>query len=290
MAMVPLACQAVIDHVRVASRPSPGNHATRARLSSTDARSGETIAPRPKKPLDRVREAMRLKLYSRHTEDASVTWITRYIFFHNTRHPKDMGAADIEAFLTHLSGQQQVAASTHNQALSALLFLDRDALRQPLGGPIDAVRARKLRHVPTVLTTEEVLQVIRSLSGPHALKAKVLSGTGLRLMECLRLRVKDLDVAQREIVVRDGKSLNGRVTMLPASLVAPLQEHLAQVQRLHAQDLAQRVAPVSLPFARARKYPHAGRLWIWPHVFPSDRLSQDPRTGIIRRHHAHERG
>jgi site-specific recombinase XerD len=168
-----------------------------------------------------VREAIRLKHYSRHTEDAYVTWITRYIFFHDTRHPKDMGAVDIEALLTHLAGQQKVAASTHNQAPSALLYLYHDVLRQPLGGTIDTVRARKPRRVPTVLTTEEVLQVIRSLSDTHALMAKVLYGAGLRLMECLRLRVKDLDVAQREIVVRDGKGLNDRVTVLPASLVAP---------------------------------------------------------------------
>jgi integron integrase len=245
---------------------------------------------RPKKLLDHVREAIRLKHDSRHTEDASVTWITRDIFFHDTRHPKAMGAAEIEAFLTHLAVQQTVAASTQNQALSALLFLDRDVLRQPLDGPIDAIRARKPRRLPTVLTTEEVLQVIGTLSGTSALMAKLLYGTGMRLMECLRLRVKDLDFGQLQIVVRDGKGLNDRVTMLPASLIVPLQEHLARVQRLHAHDVAQRVAPVYLPFALERKYPHAGRLWIWQFVFPSDRLSKDPRTGIIRRHHAHERG
>jgi integrase len=213
---------------------------------------------RPEKLLDHVREAIRLKHDSRHTEDASVTWITRDIFFHDTRHPKAMGAAEIEAFLTHLAVQQTVAASTQNQALSALLFLDRDVLRQPLDGPIDAIRARKPRRLPTVLTTEEVLQVIGTLSGTSALMAKLLYGTGMRLMECLRLRVKDLDFGQLQIVVRDGKGLNDRVTMLPASLIVPLQEHLARVQRLHAHDVAQRVAPVSMPFALERKYPQAG--------------------------------
>jgi integron integrase len=248
------------------------------------------MEPRPKKRLDHVRDAIRLKHYSRHTEEAYVTWIKRYIFFHGTRHPKDMGAAEIEAFLTHLAVQQKVAASTQHQALSALLFLYRDVLRQPLDGPIDAIRTRKPRRLPTVLTTEETLQVIGALSGTSALMAKLLYGTGMRLMECLRLRVKDLDFAQRQIIVRDGKGMDDRVTMLPASLVVPLQEHLSRVQRLHAQDVAHRVVPVSLPFALERKYPHAGRLWIWPYVFPSDRLSKDPRTGIIRRHHADESG
>jgi integron integrase len=248
------------------------------------------MAQRPKKLLDHVRDAIRLKHYSRHTEEAYVTWIKRYIFFHDTRHPKAMGAAEIEVFLTHLAVQQKVAASTQNQALSALLFLYRDVLRQPLDGPIDAIRARKPKRLPTVLTKEEALQVIEALSGTHTLMAKLLYGTGMRLMECLRLRVKDLDFAQRQIIVRDGKGLNDRVTMLPASLVVPLQEHLSRVQRLHAQDVAHRVAPVYLPFALERKYPRAGRLWIWQYVFPSNGLSKDPRTGIIRRHHAHESG
>jgi integron integrase len=248
------------------------------------------MEPRPKKLLDHVRDAIRLKHYSLHTEHAYVTWIKRYIFFHDKRHPKDMGVAEIEAFLTHLAVQQKVAASTQNQALSALLFLYRDVLRHPLDGSIDAIRARKPTRLPTVLTKEEALQVIGALSGTHQLMAKMLYGTGMRLMECLRLRVKDLDFAQQQIIVRDGKGMNDRVTMLPASLVIPLQAHLSLVKQLHAQDVAQRVAPVYLPFALARKYPHAGRLWIWQYVFPSDRLSKDPRTGIIRRHHAHESG
>jgi integrase len=192
-----------------------------------------------------VRDTIRLKHDLRHTEEAYVTWIKRFMFFHDNRHPKDMGAADIEAFLTHPAVQQNVAASTQNQDLSALLFLYRDVLRQPPDGPIDAIRARNATRLPTVLTKEEALQVLRALSGTHQLMAKVLYSTGMRLMECLRLRVKDLDFAQQQIIVRDGKGMRDRVTMLPASLVGPLQEHLSHVQRLHAQDVAQRAAPVS---------------------------------------------
>lgn len=198
----------------------------------------------PKQWLDQVRDAIRLKHDSIRTEESSVTWIKRSMFFHDKRHRKDMGSADIEAFLTHLAVQQKVAASTQNQALSALLFLDRDVLRHPPDGPIDALRARKPTRLPTVLTTEEALQVIGALSGTSALMATWLYGTGMRLMECLRLRVNDLDVAHQPLVVRDSKGRDDRVTRLPASLVVPLQDHLSPVQRLHAQDVAQRVAPV----------------------------------------------
>ena len=243
---------------------------------------------RPKKLLDQVREAIRLKHYSIRTEESYVTWIKRYILFHNKRHPNEMASAEIEAFLTHLAVQQKVAASTQNQALSALLFLYRDVLKKPLDFPIDAVRAKKPKRVPTVLTKDEALTVIERLSGPHRLMGKLLYGSGLRLMECLRLRVKDLDFAQCQIIVRDGKGMEDRITMLSESLISPLQEHLLHVKRLHAQDVAQGVGPVYLPFALERKYPRAGRLWIWQYIFPSDRLSKDPRTGIIRRHHLSE--
>jgi len=246
------------------------------------------MAYRPKKLLDQVREAIRLKHYSLRTEEAYVTWIKRYIFFHNKQHASELGSVAIEAFLTHLAVDQQVAASTQNQALSALLFLYRDVLNTPLDLRIDAIRAKKPKRLPTILTKEETLTVIERLSGTPRLMAKLLYGSGLRLLECLRLRVKDLDFAQRQIIVRDGKGMEDRVTMLPESLIIPLQEHLAHVKRIHAQDVAQGVAPVYLPFALARKYPHAGRLWIWQYVFPSDRLSKDPRTGILRRHHVSE--
>jgi integron integrase len=237
-----------------------------------------------------VRDAIRLKHYSLHTEQAYVTWIKRYIFFHDKRHPKDMGGAEIEAFLTHLAVHQKVAASTQNQALSALLFLYRDVLRQSLDRPIDAIRARKPKRLPTVLTKEEALRVIGYVSGPYELMAKLLYGTGLRLMKCLRLRVKDIDFAQHQIVVRDGKGMEARVTMLPASLAVSLQEHLARVKPLHAKDLTTGYGSAYLPFALERKYPRAGRLWIWQYVFPSNRLSRDPRTATVRRHHASESG
>jgi integron integrase len=243
---------------------------------------------RPKKLLDHVCDAIRLKHYSIRTEESYITWIKRYIFFHNKRHPSELGSAAIEAFLTHLAVDQKVAASTQNQALSALLCLYRDVLKMPLDFPIDAMRAKKPKRLPTVLTKEETLTVIERLSGTPRFMAKLLYGGGLRLMECLRLRVKDLDCAQRQIIVHDGKGMEDRVTMLPESLIIPLQEHLSHVKRIHAQDVAQKVGPVYVPCALERKYPHAGRLWIWQYVFPSDRLSKDPRTGIARRHHARE--
>ncbi len=246
------------------------------------------MVQRPKKLLDQVRDAIRLKHYSIRTEESYVTWIKRYIFFHHKRHPNEMASPEIEAFLTHLAVDQKVAASTQNQALSALLFLYRHVLKTPLDLSIDAVRAKTPKRLPTVLTKEETLMVIERLPGTQRLMAKLLYGGGLRLMECLRLRVKDLDFAQRQIIVRDGKGMEDRVTMLPESLIIPLQEHLSHVKSLHARDVAQRVAPVYLPFALARKYPNAGQLWTWQYVFPSDRLSKDPRTKVTRRHHASE--
>jgi len=199
-----------------------------------------------------------------------------------------MGSAEIEAFLTHLAVDQNVAASTQNQALSALLFLYRDVLRKDLDFPIDSIRAKRPKRLPTVLTKEEVLRVIGGLSGTYLLMAKLLYGSGLRLMECVRLRVKDVDFAQRQIVVRDGKGMEDRVTMLPDSVVTPLQENLQRVKRLHEEDLAKGYGSVYLPFALERKYPNANREWIWQYVFPSNRLSKDPRTGIVRRHHIGE--
>lgn len=181
---------------------------------------------RPKKLLDQVRDAVRLKHYSDRTEESYVNWIRRYILFHNKRHPNEMGSAEITAFLNHLATEERVAASTQNQALSALLFLYRDVLKKELNAPIDALRARKPKHLPTVLTKEEVQKVIGLMSGTQQLMAKLLYGSGLRLSECVQLRVKDLDFAQRQVIVHDGKGMQDRVTMLPESLVKPLQEHL----------------------------------------------------------------
>ena len=247
------------------------------------------MEPTSKKLLDRVRDAIRVKHYSIRTEQAYVSWIKRYIYFHDVRHPAEMGAPEVEAFLTHLAVNENVAASTQNQALSALLFLYREVLHQDLG-PIDALRAKKPKRLPTVLTKDEIRRVLDHLSSTHQLMAKLLYGSGLRLMECLRLRVKDVDFAQRQIIVRNGKGEKDRVTMLPESLVAPLQDHLRFVERLHQEDLAKGFGAVYLPYALERKYPNANREWIWQYVFPSRRLSVDPRSGVVRRHHLHESG
>jgi integron integrase len=242
----------------------------------------------PKKLLDQLREAIRRKHYSRRTEQAYVNWVKRYIFFHHKRHPQDMGHQEIEAFLTHLAVKKKVAASTQNQALSALLFLYRYVLNQQLDQTLDAVRAKKRQQLPTVMTREECLQVIAALSGTHQLMAKVIYGTGIRLMECMRLRIKDIDFGLGQIIVRDGKGGKDRRTMLPDTLREPLQAHLHRVKLLHEHDLSQGQGEVYLPYALERKYPNANREWAWQYVFPATGLSKDPRTGRVRRHHLSE--
>jgi integron integrase len=246
--------------------------------------------PQEKRLLDQVRDTIRLKHYSIRTEEAYVNWIKRFILFHGKRHPQEMGAPEIEAFLTHLAVEGHVAASTQNQAFSALLFLYREVLHRDLDAPVHALRAKESQHLPAVLTKEEVGQVIGQLSGVYQLQAKLLYGSGLRLLECLRLRVKDLDFERRAIIVRDTKGNEDRVTMLPDSLVELLQEHLQRVKRLHQEDLARGQGSVYLPNALERKYPNASREWIWQYVFPSDHLSIDPRSGETRRHHLDESG
>lgn len=216
---------------------------------------------RPKKRLDRVRETMQRKHYSKRTEKSYVRWIKRYILFHNKRHPQEMGSAEIEAFLTHLAVKERVAASTQNQALSALLFLYREVLHKELERPIEALRAKRPKRLPTVLTKEEVFKVIQCMSGTPQLMAKLLYGSGLRVSECVQLRVKDIDFTQRQIVLRDAKGMQDRVTVLPDSLVKPLQEHLQRVKRLHGEDLKKGYGSVDLPFALKRKYPNADRAW-----------------------------
>ena len=216
---------------------------------------------RPRKLLDQVRDAIRLKHYSYRTEQSYVGWILRYILFHSKQHPKDMGGAEVEAFLTHLAVERHVSASTQNQAFSALLFLYRNVLNQDLGA-LEAVRAKRSNYLPTVLTKGEVRSVLENISGVHGLVIRVLYGSGLRLSEGLSLRIKDIDFAQRQIVARDTKGNESRVTMLPDSLIEPLQEHLRKVKRLHQLDLDQGYGSVYLPFALERKYPHADRAWM----------------------------
>jgi len=236
-----------------------------------------------------VRDAIRVKHYARNTEQAYVYWIKKYILFHNKRHPKEMGTGEVQAFLTHLALEEHISASTQNQALSALLFLYRNVLSLELG-LVDSVRAKPSQHVPTVLSRAEVQAVLHEMSGIHLLMARLLYGSGMRLMECIRLRVKELDFEYRQIVVRDAKGAHDRYTLLPASLVEPLQDHLIQVKRTHAEDLSKGYGAVYLPFALAEKYPNANREWIWQYVFPSHSLSPDEQDGVIRRFHMSETG
>ena len=214
-------------------------------------------------------------------------WVRRFILFHGKRHPKEMGAREVEAFLSYLAEKRSVAASTQNQAKSALLFLYKHVLSIDLPWLNEVVQARRARRIPVVLTTREVSLLLDQMDGTMGLVVQLLYGTGMRLMEGLRLRVKDVDFDTLEITIREGKGDKDRVTMLPELLVAPLQAHLAKVKQLHMADLAEGNGEVELPNAYARKAPRAGRTWNWQWVFPSKQMSADPRTGVIRRHHLH---
>jgi integron integrase len=250
----------------------------------------EPPPPGPRQPrlLDRVRDALRARHGSRRTEKAYVAWIRRFILFHGKRHPAEMGAAEITQFLSFLAVQGNVAASTQNQALSALLFLYRNVLEQELPWLDEVVRAKRPARLPVVLTRDEVRAVIRELQGPARLMAILLYGAGLRLLECARLRVKDVDFATNQIVVRAGKGDRDRVTMLPSAVKADLATHLESVNKQHDADLQHGAGWVELPWALARKYPSAGREWGWQWVFPATRIYVDRVTGQRRRHHLHE--
>jgi integron integrase len=244
-------------------------------------------APKPRL-LDRVRAAVRPRHYSRRTEEAYVAWIRRYIVFHGKRHPAEMGAPEISRFLTSLAVDRKVAASTQNQALSALLFLYRAVLDLDVPWMDDLVRARRPERLPVVLTRDEVRAVLQHLTGPTRLMAYLLYGAGLRLLECCRLRVQDADFAARQIVVRAGKGDKDRVTMLPAAIRDDLAEHIVRMREQHSRDLATGAGRVELPAAIARKYPNASREWAWQWVFPATRTYVDRETGERRRHHLHE--
>src|SRR5215813_754576 len=249
---------------------------------------GTPSQPEAPRLLEQVREAIRVRHYSLRTEGTYVGWIKRFILFHGKRHPRDMGVQEVHQFLSHLAVEGQVAASTQSQALSAILFLYQQVLRQDIGWLHDVVRAKHPRRLPVVLIQDEVAQVLRQLSGVPWIMGILLYGAGLRLLECLRLRVKDLDFASNQIVVRDGKDQKDRVTMLPQHVKAALQQHLQSVKHLHTRDQEAGHGAVYLPYALERKYPNANRDWGWQYVFPAPRLSRDPRTGIVRRHHTHE--
>ena len=247
----------------------------------------DTMEPKTRL-LDQMRNVMRLKHMSLRTEEAYVSWVRRFILFHDKRHPAEMGADEIRAFLTHLAVQRNVAASTQNGALNGLLFLYRHVLRQPFPDLEGIERAKRPQRIPTVFTAEEVQAILGQLSGTPHLMAGLLYGAGLRLMECVRLRVKDVDFAYQQITVRNGKGAQDRVTMLPQSLQQPLQRHLAKVKLLHEDDLQDGYGDVYLPYAFERKAPGAGKSWLWQYVFPASKRSIDPRSGVERRHHISE--
>lgn len=241
------------------------------------------------KLLEQTRDLIRLRHYSRRTEETYLRWIREYILFHQKRHPLEMGQREMSEFLTSLVSTRNVAASTQNQALSALLFLYREVLQQEMDWNGDFVRARKSERLPVVFTRSEARAVLSHLTGSRWLMAALMYGSGLRLMECLRLRVKDIEPEPRQIIVRDGKGGKDRVTPLPASCVQPLTDHLEKVRELHQQDIRDGFGRVWLPFALDKKYPNADQEWGWQYVFPAAKLSTDPRSGIMRRHHLDER-
>ncbi len=249
-----------------------------------------------KKLLDRVRDALRAKHYSYRTEQAYLDWIKRFIFFHNPRlkqgeialHPDQMGANEIEAFITHLAAERKVATSTQNQALSALLFMYRVVLEKDISLPPALISPARPKRLPTVLTHKEAMSVIDKMQGKTRLMTKILYGSGLRLVECLRLRVKDLDFERQQIIVRGGKGDDDRYTVLPASVMDELHILLQDVKALHEKDLLEGYGETALPNALSVKYPNAGREWLWQYIFPASQRSIDPLTGVMRRHHLDE--
>jgi integron integrase len=252
----------------------------------------EAGGPRPPKLLDQMRAKLRLLHYAIRTEEAYVDWARRFILFHNKRHPREMGAAEVEAFLTHLAVHEQVAASTQNQALAALLFLYQKVLEIELPA-LDAVRARRPKRVPVVLSTDEVRAVLDRMTGVPRLMAELMYGSGLRLLETCRLRVKDIDFARGQIVVREGKGDKDRVVPLPRRLERSLRAQIEHVKAIHRSDVQAGLGRVWLPTALREKFPHADRALGWQYLFPSTRLSVDPRAESNaeperRRHHIHE--
>ena len=235
--------------------------------------------------LEQLRAEIRVRHYSLRTEEIYIHWVRRYILFHDKRHPAEMGEPEISAFLTDLAVNRKVAASTQNQALSAILFLYQKTLNQKLEWLDDVVRAKRPRHLPVILTRQEVTRLLDDIHGINGLVARLLYGTGMRKMECLRLRVQDIDFQYRQVTVRSGKGDKDRVTVLPDSLLTPLQKQLVKTRQIHNNDLDEGHGEVALPYALERKYPGAGRQWRWQYVFPSTRRSVDPYSGMIRRHH-----
>ena len=261
--------------------------ASESRESQVGSSAGVPGAQKPRL-LVQVHEAIRRLYFSRRTEEAYVHWIKRFVYFSGRRHPEALGEAEVTAFLNHLATERRVAAATQNQALSALLFLYKEVLGRELAWLDGLQRASRPPRLPVVLTRDEVERLLAELQGTRWLIASLLYGAGLRVMECLRLRIKDVDLGYRQILVRDGKGEKDRVTMMPEKLVSPLAAHLVRVKSLHTRDLREGYGEVSLPYALARKYPRAGYDWIWQYVFPASHRSPDPETDVVRRHHLYD--
>ena len=242
----------------------------------------------PRRLLDQLRHRIRVKHYAIRTEKVYVDWVRRYIIFHGRKHPVDLGGRDVEAFLSHLAVTREVSASTQNQAKAALLFLYKEVLEIDLPWLDEIVQAKVTRRLPVVLTTRETKALLDELNGTMWLVTSLLYGAGLRLLEALRLRVKDVEFERREIVVREGKGSKDRVTVLPENLIAPLRDQVARAKKLHDADLVEGFGEVEMPHALDVKYPAAGKQWGWQYVFPAPTRSADPRSGVIRRHHLFE--
>ncbi len=266
---------------KTADAAGKGETGRRAQRTVPDSRK----SPARAEILEQMRRAIRVRNLARSTENSYVNWVNRFLRFHHNRHPLEMGKTEVSAFLTHLAVEGNVAASTQNQALAALLFLYRNVLERDFGWLDDVVRAKKPKHLPAVFTAEEAEAIIRELSGVRWLMGMLIYGGGLRVTECLRSRVKDLDFERLEITVRDAKGAKDRVTLLPQGLVDPLQKHIEQVRQQHERAMQAGYGGVELPFALARKYPNAQFEWGWQYVFPAPRPSRDPRSGAYRRHH-----
>ena len=244
--------------------------------------------PQSKKLLDQVAEVMRYYHYSKRSEESYVRWIKQFILFNDKRHPSEMGKADIERFLSHLVVNRNVAVATQSQALNAIVFLYKKVLDLPIADDLAPVRSKKPVRLPVVLSTDEMFRLLSQMSGTNLLMARLMYGGGLRLMELVRLRIKDIDFANGYIVVRDGKGGGDRTTLLSESTLDDLKVHLAKVRQVYEKDFVDGHANVYLPNALARKYPNAPSSWDWQYVFPSGKLSKDPRSDAIRRHHVSE--
>ncbi len=242
------------------------------------------------KLLDQVRTEIQTRHFSPRTEKTYINWIKQYIFYHNKRHPKEMGEVEVNKFLSHLATEKNVSASTQNQALSAILFLYKNVLQKELGDFGNVIRAKRSRKIPVVFTKDEVRKIMGNLERKHRLMAHLLYGSGLRLTECLGLRVKDIDFDNKQIIVRDGKGEKDRVTLLSEKIVPHLKKHLAKVRQIHTEDPKKGIGTTNLPYALERKYPNIAKEWHWCYVFPTTKLAQDKKTGEWKRHHLNESG